>query len=320
MNDERVDMVECDQIIDMNEVSCDSHTDCFSCLSHSCVFTHGSCADHCSSPQCLHTTGSLQEASDLCRTSAEHFDQTADLLFTREGCACSDHCSMSRNGVCDDGGPDSVNSWCARGTDCSDCGPSDRKGNSCVDLPSGATHGSEEEESQADGSTSSDYAVRVCVCDDSCFFASDGECDDPGPGSVHVKNGQQSPCALGTDCSDCGMALRSKAMSAEVTDGGEPWLIVGHSCTAKPVSIYGKSADPTDETGMHSACLCDDSCNYRCPPALHGFTPLCTALCHSLFFSVGKMANVTTGVPVRLLRTVHSDLTVLTAVVVLGST
>ena len=38
-----------------------------------------------------------------------------------------------------------------------------------------------------------------CVkCIDTCQFASDGACDDGGPGS------QFSVCELGTDCTDCG--------------------------------------------------------------------------------------------------------------------
>ena len=36
------------------------------------------------------------------------------------------------------------------------------------------------------------------MCDDSCTFAMDGECDDGGPDS------DTSVCDLGTDCSDCG--------------------------------------------------------------------------------------------------------------------
>ena len=37
------------------------------------------------------------------------------------------------------------------------------------------------------------------VCSDSCLnFASDGDCDDGGPGAEYFK------CALGTDCTDCG--------------------------------------------------------------------------------------------------------------------
>jgi len=36
------------------------------------------------------------------------------------------------------------------------------------------------------------------LCDDSCMYAGDMECDDGGPDSM------TSVCAFGTDCSDCG--------------------------------------------------------------------------------------------------------------------
>jgi hypothetical protein len=36
------------------------------------------------------------------------------------------------------------------------------------------------------------------LCDDTCYWPQDGECDDGGPGSVN------DYCQFGTDCSDCG--------------------------------------------------------------------------------------------------------------------
>jgi protease YdgD len=268
-------MVECDQKL----VLCSEHPDCFSCLSNSCVFTEDLCTDYCTDPQlpCLHTAGSLQEASDLCTSGGTEISDYIS-LFTRPGCVCSDQCLSSHNGECDDGGPDATSAWCAPGSDCSDCGASDRKGASCIDptliLPpqnnGDATELEVEAEAKADGSAGRNYAVRVCVCDDSCIFASDGECDDPGPGSI-LQN-EPTVCGLGTDCSDCGISLRSKPMSAEVTSG--------HSCTAKPgEAVDGSATDgstdtPTDgstdtstdrstDTSTDAACLCDDSCNYR---------------------------------------------------------
>jgi len=35
------------------------------------------------------------------------------------------------------------------------------------------------------------------VCDETCEFSGDGECDDGGPDS------QYSDCGIGTDCTDC---------------------------------------------------------------------------------------------------------------------
>ena len=40
--------------------------------------------------------------------------------------------------------------------------------------------------------------LTSCFCEDACNFASDGDCDDGGPGSEYGE------CSVGTDCSDCG--------------------------------------------------------------------------------------------------------------------
>ncbi len=41
-------------------------------------------------------------------------------------------------------------------------------------------------------------------CDNSCYFNSDGECDDGGYGST------SSLCKFGTDCRDCGRRVIKK--------------------------------------------------------------------------------------------------------------
>ena len=45
---------------------------------------------------------------------------------------CSDTCAYQVTGICDDGGPGTEFSYCALGTDCTDCGP--RAGPSCYDA------------------------------------------------------------------------------------------------------------------------------------------------------------------------------------------
>ena len=49
--------------------------------------------------------------------------------------------------------------------------------------------------------TSSPYAGTPDIfnCNDLCFAAKDGECDDGGPGSI------TGLCPYGSDCADCGM-------------------------------------------------------------------------------------------------------------------
>lgn len=41
-------------------------------------------------------------------------------------------------------------------------------------------------------------ACKEELCDDTCHWPADGECDDGGPNSLN------DYCNLGTDCTDCG--------------------------------------------------------------------------------------------------------------------
>ncbi|MDA7744754.1 hypothetical protein N8911_01510 [bacterium] len=49
---------------------------------------------------------------------------TFTLLFTAscEEQLCDDSCPFANDGVCDDGGKDSLHDVCQLGTDCNDCG------------------------------------------------------------------------------------------------------------------------------------------------------------------------------------------------------
>lgn len=48
------------------------------------------------------------------------------------------------------------------------------------------------------GDTGGSGGSATTMCEDTCLFAYDGECDDGGPGA------DWSMCDLGTDCADCG--------------------------------------------------------------------------------------------------------------------
>lgn len=41
------------------------------------------------------------------------------------------------------------------------------------------------------------------LCDNTCVFANDGECDDGGEGAI-----KDSHCEYGTDCNDCGVRTK----------------------------------------------------------------------------------------------------------------
>ena len=64
------------------------------------------------------------------------------------------------------------------------------------------------------------------VCDNTCPFASDGDCDDGGPGAEYLTVlGIHVSCGYGTDCGDCGArsalptSLRAEAHAEKFTAG-----------------------------------------------------------------------------------------------------
>lgn len=147
----------------------------------------------------------------------------ASLLSAKQGCSppgchCSDACRYSRDGECDDGGPNADSSKCGLGTDCHDCGERteehlgalmcsnrcrSRRDGHCDDGGPGAAFktcdfGSDCEDCgpRVAGGTCTDGKVKMCGT--GCMFSKDGRCDDGGPGS------QYSSCSLGSDCVDCG--------------------------------------------------------------------------------------------------------------------
>ena len=103
------------------------------------------------------------------------------ILVVRPSCAtdCSNTCEYASDGLCNDGGPGSAYFDCGQGTDCADCGP--RNGAS---SPS--------------ASAAPPPLPPPVACSDTCEYASDGLCNDGGPGSANFD------CAQGTDCADCG--------------------------------------------------------------------------------------------------------------------
>ncbi|XP_077984086.1 uncharacterized protein LOC144438789 [Glandiceps talaboti] len=123
---------------------------------------------------------------------------------------CSETCSYSGDGECDDGGAGSLYSLCGLGTDCKDCGSRSYGNNTgcsetCIFSGDGECD---------DGGPGYDYMLcdlgTDCVdcgsrnngdttgCSETCIFSGDGECDDGGPGYDYML------CDLGTDCEDCG--------------------------------------------------------------------------------------------------------------------
>jgi hypothetical protein len=175
--------------------------------------------------------------------------------------------------VCDDGGPNAAYGLCGFGADCSDCGARyDNEGGvaltptlelDCNDNdptinPGMLDIGQDGVDQDCDGTD------QPGLCDDTCFDAGDGYCDDGGP------NADYSICGFGTDCSDCGARLDSDNDGFYDDQGVEPLdstLVL--DCQDLDASVYpGATEIPND--GVDQDCsgadeivaiaICDDSC------------------------------------------------------------
>ena len=100
------------------------------------------------------------------------------------------------------------------------------------------------------------------LCDNSCQYANDGECDDGGPFSDY------DYCGFGTDCADCG--------PRDDLDGDGQYDSEGESnafaldCNDNDNTIYNGAPEvegdgidrDCDGVDLRSSALCDDSCQY----------------------------------------------------------
>ena len=141
--------------------------------------------------------GGIGHAFDVCDCGTD----VSDCGVRADVSACTandDSCAWSDNGSCDDGGAGSPNRWCVCGTDLSDCGV--RTEETCKSDPASG-------DDDDDELYSSDW--------DSCFFASDGTCDDGGPNSAW------SSCGCGEDPEDCGERTEAECAAANAEAAAE---------------------------------------------------------------------------------------------------
>jgi hypothetical protein len=130
------------------------------------------------------------------------------------GSLCNDTCVYSDDGLCEDGGPSSVISLCALGTDCTDCGTRSGTGG----YGTGGTSiiiGT--------GGTGTGGVSGAPLCSDTCAWSDDGACDD------------LSLCEYGSDCSDCGVRYGSGTggggnSTGGVATGGTSGALCSNTC------------------------------------------------------------------------------------------
>eukprot|EP00900_Chrysochromulina_parva_P011793 jgi/Chrpa1/20614/Chrysochromulina_OHIO_Genome00026547-RA len=105
---------------------------------------------------------------------------------------CTETCVYASDADCDDGGPGSEFPLCALGTDCADCGPRQVLPPPPFSAPRAPSGPRAPPSPSAPG-----------LCQNTCVgfptYASDGDCDDGGPGA------EFADCVYGTDCADCGV-------------------------------------------------------------------------------------------------------------------
>ena len=190
---------------------------------------------------------------------------------------CLNTCSYASDGICADGGPGAQEmSWraCTLGTDCADCGP---RGHEWVQerldiffLDSFSRQSYPEPFSTTYGDTfmicasdtaqlpqappppsdvaSPPPALTEATCLNTCSYASDGDCDDGGPGAAY------SSCGGGTDCADCGPRGSTSFASTAATTG---------STSANPTNVttgaggVGGSDDPSSSSAFTSPAAAD---------------------------------------------------------------
>ncbi len=122
-------------------------------------------------------------------------------------------------------------------------------------------------------------------CTNTCSYASDGVCDDGGPGATY------SVCPYGTDCVDCGVrgsttsgSTTSSSTTSSTTSGSttststyDPWNHVNFWCGGPntggqyfTVTLNGLTSDPIPYYYQTSYSLPSNHCQWNAPTDLDG--------------------------------------------------
>ena len=110
---------------------------------------------------------------------------------------CSNTCRHASDNDCDDGGAGAEYAACSEGTDCIDCGP---RGGASSPAPIPSPPSPSPSLPYPSPSPPSGGGGGNALCNEQCRYASDGDCDDGGPGAEYSQQ-----CPLGSDCTDCGV-------------------------------------------------------------------------------------------------------------------
>jgi hypothetical protein len=166
---------------------------------------------------------------------------------------CTETCNFASDVDCDDGGPGSDFNACTYGTDCTDCGPR---------VPRSPPPPAVASPPQATGTLCNDLCVGFPT------YASDGFCDDGGPGA------EFPDCQYGTDCTDCGPRV-PLAPPPSVAPPSTPL------CTETCVWASDADCDDGGPGAEFTSCALGTDCTDCGPrvPLAPPSTTLCTETC-----------------------------------------
>jgi hypothetical protein len=156
------------------------------------------------------------------------------------GQLCENTCQWAFDRECDDGGPGSLYNICAYGTDCGDCGPRPAASGPGLGPPT-PTHGH----------------TAGQLCENTCQWAFDRECDDGGPGSLY------NVCAYGTDCGDCGPRAAAGGPGPVAPHPVAPHPVAPHPVAPHPVAPHPVAPHPVAPSPTPSGSrMCANTCPY----------------------------------------------------------
>ncbi|MEC7983828.1 MAG: MopE-related protein [Myxococcota bacterium] len=197
---------------------------------------------------CDDTTPSI--GPDATEIDEDGIDQNCDGLDFNA--LCTETCTFSMDGYCDDGGANAEYSVCDFGSDCTDCGfRRDADGDGYYDaggvpvdttlvgyvdcddsnpliLPGGIDIDNDGIDQDCDGSDFTDG-----LCSNTCSLAKNALCED------------DSVCAMGTDCSDCG---------ARYDSDGDGFYADIEDCDDENASIHPAADEDCFDTYFDNDC------------------------------------------------------------------
>jgi len=134
------------------------------------------------------------------------------------------------------------------------------------------------------------------LCDDSCYWSSDGYCDDGGPGHEFVVG---SICELGTDCADCGPRVEGQHgghFQTSFLNGGTPLRKAVVGAAALAAHKYRTRLAPQ----CLPACDVDEIC--------HGTPPACITANYPITYGAECVSYLdTSDLPEHVLTSLHGS-------------